>query len=123
MPTSPSRASLSSRLGELLQWLARAVLRRPQTADRPYWRPPPDHLHTGNLTFVRRLGGKTLRLERCYGLSLLWLLYYWGQSLDTMPRILAESILRTLDQIAYRTPTLADMIVAVWRRSEERPPS
>jgi hypothetical protein len=80
---------------------------------------PPDHFHKGDLPFVRGLGGRWLRLERCYGISLLWLLrsrgWTWGKTLERLPGPLAGMILAALDRLAYRAPALADMIVSVWR--------
>ena len=112
--------SLSCHLGRLLSRLASDLLRGPKQDDRPYWRPPPDHYHKGELSFVRQLGENGLRLKSCYGISLLWLLrgwddWCWGEWLDERPRPFAEAILTTLDRIAYRTPALADMIISVWR--------
>ena len=106
--------SLSCRLGRLWAGLARAVRRRSAPAQRPYWEPPPDHLHRGDLGFVRGLGGKALRLERCYGVSLMWLFLGWGPSLDRLPGWLANAVLVALDKSAYRMPGLADVIVSVW---------
>ncbi|MCH7719269.1 MAG: hypothetical protein IIB21_07345, partial [Chloroflexi bacterium] len=115
--------SLSCHLGRLLSRLASDLLRGPKQDDRPYWRPPPDHYHKGELSFVRQLGENGLRLKSCYGISLLWLLrgwddWCWGEWLDERPRPFAEAILTTLDRIAYRTPALADMIISVWRPRE-----
>lgn len=113
--------SLSCRMGRFLDRFAIEVLGRPQPPDRPYWQPPPDHFHKGDLAFVRGLGGNRLRLESCYGLSLLWLVrgwgsFRWGKFLDGMPEPLARSLLASLDRVAHWTPALADMIVSVWRR-------
>ena len=110
--------SLSCRLGRLPQRLAAALLRRQLPEQRPYWQPPPDHYHKGDLPFVRGLGGQTLRLERYYGCSLLWLLPGWGRALELLPRFITDRLLATLDLIANRTPGLADMIVSVWRLEE-----
>ena len=107
--------SLSCRLGWLIERLTQALLRRPRPSHRPYWQPPPDHYHKGGLSFIRQLGGRELRLERCYGASLLWLLPGWGNSLDRLPRFLADALLTALDTIAYRVPAVADMIVSVWQ--------
>lgn len=113
---------LSCQLGRFLFWLASDLLSRPQPPHRPYWRPPPDHYHKGELSFVYRLGGKSLRLERCNGVSLLWPLYGWGKWLDSLPRFLADAMLAALDRIAFRTPALADMIVSVWRPCNQQGP-
>ena len=83
--------------------------------ERPYWEPPPDHYHKGDLRFVRKLGGPWLRLERCYGISLLWLVKDWDEWLERLPRAVANGLLTATDRIAYWTPSLADMIVSVWR--------
>lgn len=118
--------SLSCRVGRLLQAAGERWLGKAPVAHRPYWAPPPDHFHLGDLRFVRGLGGRALRLERCYGVSLLWLLrgywfdWRWGAWLDERPRRVRRALLRALDGIAYRTPALADMIVSVWRPNVER---
>ena len=106
--------SLSCRLGRLRRAVARAVLRRSTPAQQPYWEPPSDHVHKGELRFVRRLGGEAQRLERCYGISLMRFFYGWGPSLDRLPGWLANAVLAALDKIAYRMPGLADVIVSVW---------
>jgi SAM-dependent methyltransferase len=112
--------SLSCRLGRALSWVTHAALGRPATNGRPYFIPPPDHFHRGTLGFVQQLGGPKLELERCYGISLLWLLrgfhtWTWGKTLDRLPAALAEGILRSLDGLGRRAPAHADMIVSVWR--------
>jgi hypothetical protein len=91
------------------------VLRRQPPEQRPYWQPPPDHYHKGDLPFVRSLGGQTLRLERYYGCSLLWLLPGWGRVLELLPSLVTDRMLAALDRIGHRTPWLADIIVSVWR--------
>lgn len=116
--------SLSCRLGRRLRWLAHTLFRRPLSPHRPYWQPPPDHHHKGDLPFVRRLGGEHLRLERCYGISLLWLFqgwreWSWGKLLDKLPRSLANLVLRALDRAAYPLPSLADVIVSVWQPRDQ----
>jgi SAM-dependent methyltransferase len=107
--------SLSCRLGRLRYQLAQTFLRRPPVPFRPYWQPPSDHYHKGDLAFVHGLGGKRLRLERCYGISLMWPAYGWGMALERLPHSFADALLVALDQIASRTPELADMIVSVWQ--------
>ncbi len=107
--------SLSCRLGRVLRPLVRTLLRQAPSPHRPYFEPPPDHYHKGDLPFVRTLGGEEFGLERCYGVSLLWLLDGWGKALDRLPAWLANTMLGGLDRIAYRSPGLADMIISVWR--------
>jgi SAM-dependent methyltransferase len=110
--------SLSCRLGRGLDGLVGRVFRR-RPSGRPYWEIPEDHHHKGDLDFIRGLGGAELALERCYGLSLLWLQPAWSRLLVYLPRRLADPLLTALDRLARPLPELADMIVSVWRPVEE----
>lgn len=83
--------------------------------DRRYWQIPPDHNHRGDLAFVRKLGGDHLRLRRCYGISLLWLVDRWDHRLNRLPRRARALVLRLLDAVARRLPGQADMIISVWQ--------
>lgn len=107
--------SLSCRVGRLANGISRNVLRRPPSEKRPYWEIPLDHFHRGDLAFVRGLGGDALALERYYGISLLWLQPAWSLALVVLPRRLAGPLLDALDRLARARPTMADMIVSVWR--------
>lgn len=108
--------SFSCLLSRSYYRLARDVLRRPIPPDRPHWTPPPDHLHKGDLRFVRSLGVDGLRLERCRGVSLMWLCYGWSNLLERMPARLATSVLSALDRVATRVPSRADIIIARWQK-------
>jgi SAM-dependent methyltransferase len=112
--------SLSCRLGRGLASVKKA-LGRPLPPGRPYWEPPEDHNVKGTLALVRSLGGDVLVLERCFGISLLWLFSRWGPLLDRLPLRLARALWVVLDRIAYRVPSLADMMVSVWQRPEDAP--
>jgi SAM-dependent methyltransferase len=107
--------SLSCRIGRARHWAARRFLHREENGDRPYFTPPPDHFHKGDVRFVRALGNGDLRLERCRGISMLWLSYNWGDMLARLPRPMSRAMLSALDRFASRAPGLADVIVAVWR--------
>lgn len=113
--------SLSCKLGRGVRSLAMRFFDRELYTHRPYYEIPEDHFHKGEMSFVRRLGGGHVRLERCYGISMLWLLragsrWTWGRTLSGWPRPLASGAVVALDRLAYRTPALADMIVSVWKR-------
>lgn len=84
--------------------------------DRPYWHPPRDHTVKGELPFLLSLA-PGLRLERCYGVSLLWLFSRWGVILDRLPERWAAGAWRTLDRLGRPAPALADVIVAAWRKA------
>jgi SAM-dependent methyltransferase len=112
--------SLSCKLGRGIRTLASRYFDRELYKHRPYYDMPEDHFHKGTLGFVRALGGSGLRLERCYGISLLWLLragerWSWGKTLARWPKPVASSAIVALDLLAYRMPSMADMIISVWR--------
>ncbi len=112
--------SLSCKLGRGLRAYAHIALKKSAPKHRAYYEIPEDHFHKGVFAFVRTLGAPWLELERCYGISLLWLLrnwneWTWGKTLNGWPAPFAQRVLTTLDRVAYRTPALADMIVSVWK--------
>jgi SAM-dependent methyltransferase len=106
---------LSCLLGRARQQFKERLLGLPPPPFRPYWEIPPDHYHRGDLAFVQRLGDGALELERCYGISLLWLFPRFGETLDRLPRPLGAGVWNALDRIAQRSPALSDMIISVWR--------
>lgn len=107
--------SMSCVVGRSRHRLVRFIRRLPRGDARHYWHIPPDHYHTGNLAFVRRLGGSSFKLERCYGISLFWLTSGWAGLLQRLPRKMANRLLTGADRVARRTPRFADMIVSIWR--------
>jgi SAM-dependent methyltransferase len=107
--------SVSCRLGETIERLRRTVIRSNGAPRRGYWEIPHDHFHKGKLSFVESLGGSWLELERCYGISLLWLFPRWGRLLDRLPQGLGVGCWAALDRIARERPAWADMIISVWR--------
>jgi SAM-dependent methyltransferase len=112
--------SVSCRVGRTVD-RAKRRLGRPRPPWRPYWEIPEDHNVKGDLPYVRSLGGGSsgdewLVLERCFGISLLWLFSRYGAVLDRLPEGAARRIWRTLDGYARRRPQQSDMIISVWRR-------
>jgi SAM-dependent methyltransferase len=105
---------LACRLGRSLHPIARGT-RLHRCADWPCWSIPPDHTFKGNWDVVRTLGGRTLRLDQAYGISLLTMFYGWGHTLNRVPAHARRLALETADGIAYSRPSLADVIVSVWR--------
>lgn len=105
--------SLSCKLGRWLypllvrcRWMSRT--------ERPYWIPPSHHTFKGQYDQITRLGDGWLKLRKCFGVSLLWLLPGWGGLLAKLPHPLAFAILRTADSIARFTPSMSDVIISVW---------
>jgi SAM-dependent methyltransferase len=108
---------LSCRLGRQVDRLLRA-LRRPRPPWRLYWQTPEDHNVRGDLRYVRSLGGDALRIDRCYGISLLWLFEPYGRLLDALPERAARWVWRALDRLARNRTGTADMIISTWRRTD-----
>lgn len=108
---------LSCRLGRQADRVLRA-LRRPRPPWRLFWQTPEDHNVRGDLRYVRSLGGDALRIERCYGISLLWLCEPYGKLLDVLPERAARGLWRGMDRIARTRPRHADMIISTWRRTD-----
>ncbi len=109
--------SLSCRLGrnvDRLKWR----LGRPRPPWRRYWETPEDHNVKGDLPYVRSLGGEVLELDRCFGLSMFWLMFGWGSLLDRLPEGLSRSVWTRLNAYANRRPWHSDMIISVWRRTD-----
>ncbi len=105
---------LACRLGRALHPLARAS-RLHHCADWPCWAIPPDHTFKGDWRVVRELAGPTLTLERAYGISMLTMFYGWGHLLNRLPESARRRALSVADRFAYSRPSLADVIVSVWR--------
>ena len=109
--------SASCRLGRAADRAKRA-LGRPRPPWRLYWETPEDHNVRGDLPFVRALGGEALVLDRCLGMSLLWLFGPYGRLLDALPERAASALWRRLDRMARARPRHADMIISIWRRAD-----
>jgi SAM-dependent methyltransferase len=106
--------SLSCRLGRGL-YRAKKLLGIPVMGGRAYWQIPPNHTFKGDLAILRGMARPWLRLERCHGVSVLWLFRRWSLFVESLPEDVAWALLRTLDRVAYRVPGLSDMIISVWR--------
>jgi SAM-dependent methyltransferase len=106
--------SLSCRLERNLH-RARKLLGIPVIKGRAYWQIPPNHTFKGDYATLRGMARPWLRLERCHGVSVLWLFRDWSRFVGSLREDVAWALLRTLDRIAYRVPGLSDVIVSVWR--------
>jgi len=106
--------SLSCRLGRGL-YRAKELLGIPVMGGRAYWQIPPNHTFKGDYAVLRAMASPWLRLERCQGVSMLWLFRRWSLFVEALPEDVAWALLRTVDRIARRMPGLSDMMVSVWR--------
>ncbi len=112
--------SLSSRFGSRLSWLKRR-LGISVFAGRNYWEIPRNHTFRGTHQVLLDMCSRHLELVECRGISLLWLFHSWTRLMETLPRPLAWSAMSVLDRIAYRTPSIADELVSVWRPKKPWP--
>ena len=106
--------SLSCRLGRSL-YRAKKRFGIPVMEGRAAWQIPPNHTFKGDYAVLRGMASPWLRLERCHGVSALWLFRRWSLFVESLPEDVAWALLRTVDRIAYRLPGLSDMIISVWR--------
>lgn len=106
--------SLSCRASRGL-YRAKKLLGIPVMGGRAYWQIPPNHTFKGDYAALRQMARPWLRLERCWGVSLLWLFRRWSLFVESLPEDTAWAVLRTVDRIARRLPALSDMIISVWR--------
>jgi SAM-dependent methyltransferase len=107
--------SVSCRMGRAVD-RGKRLFRMKRPPWRLYWETPEDHNVRGDLPFVRSLGGDALALERCFGMSMLWLFEPYGRTLDLLPERAARALWQALDRAARRRPRHADMIISLWRR-------
>ena len=107
--------SLTCRVVRLGHRLTRSDSGRSPLSHHPFWELPSDHNYRSEISFARGLGGSRFRLERCYGVSMLWGFPGWGPLVDALPSGVAQSFLTALDRVAHRLPAVGDIIVSVWR--------
>jgi SAM-dependent methyltransferase len=103
--------SFSCRLGRAIFIRIRKVLRREESIYEKMWEIPFDHTYRFDYVSLRRLVEPHLEVEESYGVSLLFGFPWWGMVLNRMPRPLSFAVLKGLDKLARRLPSLSDAIV------------
>ncbi len=106
--------SLSSRFGSRLYWLKRR-LGVQVFQGRNYWEIPRNHTFRGTYRVLLGLCEPHLELVECRGVSLLWLFHTWTRLVETLPQPVAWRVMSALDRVAYHRPSIADILVSVWR--------
>ena len=82
---------------------------------------PSDHFTRYELALMKEQAARHVDIETALGVSIGWGLPGWATLVCHLPRPLAFTLLRGLDALARRFPTLADVIVIVGRpRAAER---
>ncbi len=72
---------------------------------------PPDHNYRLDYSLLREMLSGHLEIEGCLGVSLLWGIPLWGKLLARLPRGISGAVLKFLDRIGRRLPTLSDVTV------------
>ncbi len=103
--------SFSCRLGRAIFIRIRKVLRREESIYEKMWETPFDHTYRFDYDSLRHLVEPYLEVEQCYGVSLFFGFPWWGMVLDKMPRRISFAVLKILDKVARRLPSLSDAIV------------
>jgi len=78
---------------------------------RKPWEPPPDHQYKFDYPFLSSLVKQHFEIKKTKGISLLFGLPLWGSFLSRLPNSVARAILKILDKLARRFPSLADVIL------------
>jgi len=91
-------------------WLGCGVRR-----GRRHYDVPADHFTRYELGLMEEQASRSLDLEVVEGVSIAWGLPAWTRSVDRLPLGLAALALRSLDWLARRVPTLADVVVLAGR--------
>ncbi len=76
---------------------------------------PVEHTFECTLPELRDVCRSSLDLDHAFGVSIGWMVPGWGRLLRWLPRRWALAILRGLDRLAQRRPSIADFVVSVWR--------
>lgn len=114
-------AGVSTRVSRALYGCADRL--RPRTRMKPwFWESPVGNEHSFECTLpvLREMCEQYLTLEEVFGVSIGWQVPGWGRLLERLGPRLSEAILGSLDGVARRLPSAADVVVVVWRPKPRR---
>jgi SAM-dependent methyltransferase len=109
--------SLGFRLGKKMHQFKR-VLGFKDGRGRKTWEIPSDHTYKFDYSLIRQLANDHLEVEKATGVSLFFGLPLWGVFLAKCPRKFSLFMLKTLDKMARRLPTLSDVVILKCKRKE-----
>ena len=107
--------SLACRLARAHDALAERWSGAAPRRGRRHYDVPADHFTRYDLGLMREQAARSLDLVRVVGVSLGWGFGPWTRVVERLPRALAFRALQTLDAVAARSPSLADVVVLVGR--------
>ncbi len=103
--------SLSCRLGRAWDGAQSTLQLGAGARGRRGYDAPSDHFTRYELDLMREQAEAHLQLEVVEGVSLGWGLRAWSRVLSCLPAPIARGALRTMDALARRAPTLADVVI------------
>jgi ubiquinone/menaquinone biosynthesis C-methylase UbiE len=110
--------SLSFKLGRRFVRLIEIVYRE-RADDKKVWQVPHDHAYKFDYAFLMKLVKPHLKVERAVGISMFFGFPWWGLLLHKLPRRVSLFILRFLDRLARRVPSLSDIVLVECSPREE----
>ena len=102
---------LGFRMGRTLFVRFRKLLRREESIYEKIWQTPFDHTFRFDYRTLNRMVKRHMKVNEAIGVSLFFASPWWGKMLSRLPRPVHRGILRSLDAVARRVPSMADGVV------------
>ena len=110
--------NLGFRIGKFCHRIYQAI-RGKEFPPPHYWDKPDDHVYEFDHSFLLTLLPAGVRINKYFGLSMLYHVPRWGRFLGVIPERMARRILKILDRISRSFPVLADVVVVRAERTPE----
>ena len=107
--------SLACRVGRSLDFVRERWQGRVMPLGRRGYDVPHDHFTRYELDLMREQASEFVDLELVQGVSLGWGMPRWSETVERLPRAVAQTTLEALDWCARRLPRLADVVVLAGR--------
>lgn len=107
--------SLACRITRAIDAIREDWLGWPPLRGRRGYDTPSDHFTRYELDLMREQASRHVEVETTLGVSIGWGLPGWATLVCYLPRPVAFALLRGLDSLARRFPTLSDVVVLVGR--------
>jgi SAM-dependent methyltransferase len=107
--------SLACRVGRSVDFVKERLQGRELRPGRRGYDVPHDHFTRYELDLMREQASEHVDLELVLGVSLGWGMPRWSETVERLPKTVAQSALEALDWCARRAPSLADVVVLAGR--------
>ena len=107
--------SLACRVVRGIDVLRETWFAQPVRRGRRHYDVPADHFTRYEIDLMREQVSRFLELECCEGVSLAWGIPAWTRAVERLPEALAARALQLLSAVAYRLPSLADVVLLAGR--------